>query len=208
MNKRNYQKELDALITAMKDGERKSLLLHACCAPCSSYCIEYLSKYFDITILYYNPNISPADEYNKRALEAKRLVCEMEDKGVFDKGRVKVVVLPYEPEVFEKMARGLEDVPEGGSRCYSCYEMRLSKSAEYAAANSFDYFTTTLSISPLKNPEWINEIGERLGDKFGVCHLPSEFRKRGGYQRSIELSREYNLYRQNYCGCVYSKNAV
>lgn len=205
-NRRNYQKELDTLTE--KISGRVSLLLHACCAPCSSYCLEYLSKYFEITVLYYNPNISPKEEYDKRVAELFRLISEMEAKGVWEKGRVKVVPGSYEPELFEEMSKGLEEVPEGGSRCYRCYELRMREAAVYAEKYGFDYFTTTLSISPMKNAVWINEIGERLAEEIGLKHLPSEFKKKGGYQRSIELSKEYDLYRQNFCGCIYSRMAA
>jgi len=206
MNKRNYQRELDEIIKNQKG--KFHLVLHACCAPCSSYCLEYLAKHFVITVLYYNPNISPEEEYDKRVEELKRLVSEMETAGVFEKGRVTFALGKYEPEVFEEMARGLEKIPEGGSRCYKCYELRMRETAAFAREMKADFFTTTLSISPIKNPVWINEIGERLAEEYGVKHLPSEFRKKGGYQRSIELSKEYNLYRQNFCGCRYSREAA
>jgi len=206
MNKRNYQKELDKIIQVQQEnGVMPRLLLHSCCAPCSSYCIEYLAQYFEITLLYYNPNISPCEEYEKRVAELKRLVAEMEDKNAFPKGRVRVMEGRYEPEIFAKISQGLELAKEGGSRCYKCYEMRMREAAVYAKENEFDYFTTTLSISPLKNPVWINEIGEKLAAEYGIMHLPSEFKKRGGYLRSIELSREYDLYRQNFCGCIFSQ---
>lgn len=208
MNKRNYQRELDAIlkdiVSAGSGQKRARLLLHSCCAPCSSYCIEYLSKFFDITLLYYNPNISPSQEYDKRVAELIRMCREMEERGALG-SHVEVIEGRYEPEVFEDMARGLEDLPEGGGRCYKCYELRMREAAREAAAGAFDYFTTTLSISPLKNAEWINEIGERLAAETGTMHLPSEFKKRGGYQRSIELSGEYELYRQNFCGCRFSR---
>lgn len=193
----NYQKELDKLITTL-DGRKPRLLLHVCCAPCSSYCQEYLTKYFDITLLFYNPNMDTAAEYDKRAAELQRLVKE----AGFP---VNVLIMEYEPQKFLDMARGLEKVKEGGERCFRCYELRMREAAEYASAHGFDYFTTTLSISPLKNAAKINEIGERLAEEYGVRHLPSDFKKRGGYQRSIELSHQYSLYRQNYCGCIFSK---
>lgn len=199
MNKRNYQKELDALIEGFH-GERKSLLLHSCCAPCSSYCLEYLTQFFDITIYYYNPNISEAAEFDKRVNELRRLI---ELAGY--EHPVKLIVGSYEPEVFLEMARGLEQEPERGKRCYLCYQQRMEAAAQLAEELQVDYFTTTLSISPLKNADWINEIGEVLATRYHVPHLPSDFKKREGYKRSIELSTEYNLYRQNYCGCVYSR---
>ena len=201
MNRRNYQRELEAVI---KENESKSrvprLLLHSCCAPCSSYVLEYLSDYFEITVFYYNPNISPAEEYEKRAAEQKHLIQELPAKHP-----IHLVVGAYEPERFYAVSRGLEMVPEGGERCFVCYEMRLREAAEMAKQLKLDYFTTTLSISPLKNAEKLNEIGERLAAEYGIPYLNSDFKKRGGYQRSIELSHEYGLYRQDYCGCVFSR---
>lgn len=191
----NYQIELDKIIDSLE--ERPSLLLHGCCAPCSSYVLEYLSKFFDITLYFYNPNISDYNEYSKRRDEAERLVSQMP-------GGVRFMETGWDEQAFEKMALGLENAPEGGERCLKCYEMRLRKAAEAARDGGFDYFTTTLTISPLKSSERLNEIGERLGDEYGVRHLPSDFKKREGYKRSIELSRQYGLYRQDYCGCRYS----
>ncbi len=201
MNKRSYQKELEELIERVK-GEKKPprLLLHACCAPCSSYCLEYLSRTFDITVLYYNPNISDPSEYDKRLRELTRLVEETPYEHP-----VKVLAGRYEPSEFFEMARGMESLPEGGERCYACYRLRLQEAARLAREGGFDFFTTTLSISPLKNAQKINEIGEELSRIYEVEHLPSDFKKKGGYQRSIELSREHSLYRQDYCGCVFSK---
>ncbi len=240
MNKRNYQRELDVIVSGLcvarvpvseetdessgvarvpaegTDGSpgtsesillRPRLLLHSCCAPCSSYCIEYLSHYFEITLLYYNPNISPSEEYDKRVAELIRLCKEMEERGGLG-SPVHVLEGRYEPEVFEDMATGLENLPEGGGRCYKCYELRMREAAREAADGKFDFFTTTLSISPLKNADWINEIGERLAEEFGVPHLPSDFKKKGGYQRSVALSKEYDLYRQNFCGCRFSREAA
>ncbi len=199
MNKRNYQKELDGIIDQItKDKIRPGLLLHVCCAPCSSYVQEYLSGYFDITLLFYNPNMDTAEEYAHRANELKRLVREAGYPS-------EAVICEYDPESFEEIAKGFEDEPEGGARCRKCYELRLRMAAQYAARHSFDYFTTTLSISPYKNADWINEIGERLAKEYGVRHLPSDFKKKNGYKRSIELSKEYGLYRQDYCGCAISK---
>lgn len=203
MNKRNYQRELDMVIESLTT--RPKLLLHACCAPCSSYCIAYLAQYFDIALLYYNPNISPKEEYDTRVEELHRLVREMLQRGALPAGSVEVIEGDYEPERFEIMSQGLENEKEGSGRCYRCYEMRLAYTAEYAKENGYEYFTTTLSISPLKNAQWINEIGERLAEKYGIKHLPSEFKKKGGYLKSTELSKEYNLYRQNFCGCIYSR---
>ena len=200
-NVRNYQKELDQLILNLqKQGEVPRLLLHSCCAPCSSYCIEYLSQFFDITLFYYNPNITPEAEYQKRVDELKRLVSEMKTihPVTIQEGR-------YDPGEFFEIAHGLENVPEGGERCFRCYRLRLLEAAKEAEKGGYDYFTTTLSISPLKNAVKINEIGEELGDLYQVKHLPSDFKKKNGYKRSVELSKEYGLYRQNYCGCVFSR---
>ncbi len=201
LNNRNYQRELDNLIENIKKEEKTpTLFLHSCCAPCSSYVLEYLSEYFEITVFFYNPNISFREEYVKRAGELRRMTEEMNFRHP-----VHVVEGPYEPEKFFRMAKGLEDVPEGGERCFRCYRMRMEEAAKIASEGNFDYFTTTLSISPLKNAPKINEIGEELGEIYGVFHLPSDFKKKNGYKRSIELSGEYGLYRQNYCGCVFSK---
>lgn len=201
MQNRNFQRELDALIAENeKRGRVPRLLLHSCCAPCSSYCLEYLARYFEITLLYYNPNITEAEEFSKRAAELKRLVDEMPLER-----RVSVVIGEYDPESFYAAAKGLENVPEGGERCFKCYRLRLEHAAKYAAEHGFDYFCTTLSISPLKNSAKLNEIGAELSEIYKVPWLPSDFKKKGGYQRSIALSREYDLYRQNYCGCEFSK---
>ena len=197
MNRINYQNELDKIISNIENKPR--LLLHACCAPCSSYVLEYLSKYFDITVYYYNPTISPVGEFEKRFEEIKRLIAEMPLKN-----EVKLIKGVYRYEDFVDAAKGLEHIPEGGERCFACYRLRLEKTAQLARDEGFDYFCTTLSISPLKNSQKINEIGFELEKEYGVKWLPSDFKKREGYKRSIELSREYNLYRQNFCGCVYS----
>ncbi len=200
MNKINYQKKLDELINGISEGTVPRLLLHSCCAPCSSYTLEYLSRYFDITVLYYNPNISPRSEFDKRAVEQARLIAELPAQH-----KVKLVVSDYDYKEFLDIARGYEDCQEGGERCFRCYRMRLEKAAEKAKAEGFDYFCTTLSISPLKDSQIINKIGYETAEKYGVKWLPSDFKKKEGYKRSIELSREYNLYRQNFCGCAYSK---
>lgn len=198
---RNYQKELDRIIEEnQRAGITPTLLLHACCAPCSSYCLEYLSQYFSITVFFYNPNVYPEEEYSVRADEIRRLIAESEYKNP-----VSLIEGDSDPKEFYGTVKGMENEKEGGIRCFSCYELRLSKTAEKAKEMGFDYFTTTLSISPLKNAEKINEIGEKIAEETGVRHLPSDFKKKNGYKRSIELSREHNLYRQNYCGCVYSK---
>ena len=198
MEKINYQKKLDNIIDNLQSAPK--LLLHSCCAPCSSYCIEYLSQYFNITVLYYNPNIYPEVEYEHRKSEQKRLVGELKTKYP-----VNLLDCDFESEKFYETVKGLEKCGEGGERCFKCYRLRLEKTAKAAAENGFDYFTTTLTISPLKNAAKINEIGEELSGIYGVKFLPSDFKKKNGFKRSIELSREHNLYRQNYCGCVFSK---
>ncbi len=197
----NYQKKLDEIIEENKRGSiAPSLLLHCCCAPCSSYTVEYLSQYFRITVLYYNPNISPAEEYEKRKAELVRLINAMPTVN-----KVNQLDCDYDTDEFFDIAKGYEDCREGGERCFRCYELRMRRTAELAKARGFDYFCTTLSISPLKNAQKINEIGYKLQEETGAKWLPSDFKKREGYKRSIELSREYNLYRQNFCGCIYSK---
>lgn len=197
----NYQKNLEKIIeTISKEEKPKRLLLHSCCAPCSSYVLEYLSQYFEITVFYYNPNISPESEYRMRVEEQQRLIEQMPLKYP-----VRFMEGEYRPDYFYNMVKGLEDAPEGGERCFLCYRMRLEKSAKIARENGFDYFTTTLTISPLKNAQKLNEIGQELAEKYEVSFLPSDFKKKNGYKRSTELSREYGLYRQNYCGCVFSK---
>ena len=200
MNKINYQKELDKVINCLEQqGRVPRLLLHSCCAPCSSYVLEYLSRYFEITVFYYNPNIYPPEEFGKRVEEQKRLIAQLPAEHP-----ISFLDGPYEPERFYEMAKGLEQVPEGGARCFKCYRLRLAETAEMARAGKYDYFTTTLSISPLKNAEKLNEIGGQLAKDYGVDYLYSDFKKRNGYKRSTELSREYGLYRQDYCGCVFS----
>ena len=197
----NYQKILDVTIADLiKNNQRPSLLLHACCAPCSSYVLEYLNEYFDITVFFYNPNISYQDEYTKRADELTRLISELPHKY-----EIKVINCQYTPSEFNEIAKGLEKEPEGGLRCIKCYRLRLKETAKAAKDGGFDYFTTTLSISPHKNAQALNEIGKELSEEFGISYLFSDFKKRNGYKRSCELSQEYNLYRQDYCGCIYSK---
>ena len=203
--KKNYQLMLDrtiAEIEAQTDGKRPSLLLHACCAPCSSYVLEYLNRYFNITLFFYNPNISERTEHDIRYDELRRLVKEM---GLGE--RIDIVCSDYEPQRFLKIAKGLEDLAEGGERCRHCYELRLRKTAEAARTGGFDYFTTTLSISPHKRSDWLCDIGEALSAEFGVPYLFSDFKKKGGYLRSCQLSELYGLYRQDFCGCAYSKAA-
>ncbi len=197
----NYQRLLDSELQRIADSGRvPTLLLHSCCAPCSSYVLEYLSRYFSITVLYYNPNISPAEEFHRRAEEQQRLISEMPHFHP-----VSLIVGDYEPERFTEIAKGHEDDPEGGERCFACYRLRLEEAARAAVEGGFDYFTTTLSISPLKNAAKLNEIGKALSAQYGVAYLFSEFKKREGYKRSCRLSTEYGLYRQDYCGCIYSK---
>lgn len=200
--KRNYQKELDKKIEHLAaEGKVPRLLVHSCCAPCSSYVLEYLSEYFSITVFYYNPNITSAEEYHRRVVEQKRLIAELPSKYP-----ISFVEGEYEPEAFIQAVKGLEHIPEGGERCFQCFALRLDKTARLAQKEKFDYFTTTLTISPLKNAEKLNEIGERMAARYeGTVFLNSDFKKKNGYKRSTELSKEYGLYRQDYCGCIYSK---
>ncbi len=195
----NYQLETDRIISGLDKPKR--LLLHCCCAPCSSYVLEYLTKYFIITAFFYNPNITEYDEYEKRKNELKRYIGEVEFTNP-----VNMIDGDYEPQNFFDMAKGKEDIPEGGERCFMCYRMRMERAAEIAKAGGYDYFCTTLSVSPHKNAAKLNEIGGELEKLYGVKYLYSDFKKRNGYKRSIELSAQYGLYRQNYCGCVYSRN--
>lgn len=208
MNQMNYQKELEKILEKLTHsmeagGTAPKLFLHSCCAPCSSYVLEYLCRFFRITVFYYNPNISASEEYRKRAEEQKRLIAAYngEQRGC----AISIVEGDYEPVRFFELARGLEDCPEGGERCFRCFDLRLRETAKRAAEGQFDYFATTLTISPLKNAQKLNEIGRQLSEEYGVCWLPSDFKKKNGYKRSIELSAEYGLYRQNYCGCAYSR---
>lgn len=199
--KENYQKIMEDIILKEKDNkEIKTLLLHACCAPCSSSVLEKLSSIFEITIYYYNPNISPYEEYEKRVNEIKRFISELDIKNPihFMEGK-------YDPDTFLEISKGLENEPEGGARCNKCYYLRLKETAITAQKYKFDYFTTTLSVSPYKNAQKLNKIGSILEEQYQVKYLTSDFKKKDGYKRSIELSKKYNLYRQNYCGCIYSK---
>ena len=190
----NYQKELDKIIDNLTDRPR--LALHSCCGPCSSYVLEYLTRYFDVTLFFYNPNIHPEDEYSKRLVEQNRL-CDILG--------IKTVECDYDPQNYFDYVKGLEDAPEGGERCTKCFEMRLDYTARLAKKHGFSLIATTLTVSPHKNAPLINEIGEGIAKKYGISWLPSDFKKKGGYLRSIELSRQYELYRQNYCGCIFSK---
>ena len=224
MNKRNYQKELEAILENVRQGGGEgapTLFLHSCCGPCSSYVLEYLAPYFAITVFYYNPNISASEEYQHRVREQKRLIeaYNLEKKG----HPIQVIEGDWQPALFYEAVKGYEHVPEGGERCFRCYELRLRETALQAARRGFEYFATTLTISPLKNAEKLNEIGERLAEEVSSDSaaqngaessngevtqpkwLPSDFKKKGGYQRSIELSKEYGLYRQDFCGCSFSK---
>lgn len=192
----NYDLELEKIIEQNKEKKPK-ILLHSCCGPCSSACIERLKPYFQITVLYYNPNIEPLEEYIKRKEEQKRFLKEI--------GNVDFLDCDWENEEFKTISKGLENLSEGGFRCHKCYNLRLKKTALLAKENNFDYFGTTLTVSPYKNSQVINEIGKEISEEYGINYLLSDFKKREGYKRSIELSREYNLYRQDYCGCIYSK---
>lgn len=201
MNKINYQKIMeDTIKRECSEGKAPRLLLHSCCGPCSSYCLQYLSEYFQITVFYYNPNIYPPEEYTLRVEEQHRFVREFPAKNP-----ISFVEGSYDAIRFYDMVKGLEKLPEGGERCFLCYRLRLEESARYAKEHDFDFFTTTLSISPLKNADKLNEIGAELADKYKVSYLFSDFKKKEGYKKSTELSREYGMYRQYYCGCVFSK---
>ncbi len=196
-----------------QNSERgKSLFLHSCCAPCSSYVLNCLREFFKITVFYYNPNITEDGEYKKRVEEQKRFILRLNEEAGEDGSLEKGSVFPisfqegdYRPESFFGLVKGHEADREGGERCYLCYEMRLREAAFYGKEQGFDYFTTTLSISPMKNAKWLNEIGERMGEEYGISYLPSDFKKKDGYKKSVLLSGEYDLYRQDYCGCVFSK---
>ena len=193
----NYDLEMEKQINHLND--KKTLLLHACCAPCSSAVLERIAEYFDITILYYNPNITEKEEYEKRLQELEKFVNEI------NLDNIKVMPGRYQPEEFFEMSKGLEQEKERGKRCYQCYKLRLEETAKIAEQQNFDFFTTTLSISPYKNSKWLNEIGVDLDKKYQPTYLYADFKKKNGYKRSIELSKQYNLYRQDYCGCIYSK---
>lgn len=193
----NYDLLMEEQIKNMNEGS--TLLMHACCAPCSSACLERLGNYFDISILYYNPNITDKDEYLKRVEEIKKFIS-----GFKTKYPIKLIEGRYDPKEFFEIAKGLEDEPERGKRCFKCYKLRLEETAKVASEKEFDYFCTTLTLSPYKNATWLNEIGEELNNNYNSTYLYSDFKKRNGYKRSIELSKEFDLYRQDYCGCVYS----
>ncbi len=219
MNKRNYAKELDAKIAEFqKDGIYPRILLHACCAPCSSYCLEYLREFFDVTVFFFNPNITDGEEYRKRVIEEKRLIEEY-NRQVDEKNfegmhsdekarKIEIIEGDYDPKVFFEAARGYETCKEGGKRCRKCFELRLRETARVAKEMGFEYITTTLTISPLKNADVLNEVGQEAASLYGITFLPSDFKKKEGYKRSIELSQKFGLYRQNYCGCSFSKNNI
>ena len=194
----NYSVECEKILNNIKG--KKKLLLHSCCAPCSSYVISYLTEYFEITILYYNPNIYPYEEYIKRKNEQIKLIHEIKTKN-----SINIIDCDYDNELYNNLIQGLEKEPERGNRCTICYQMRMEKTASIAKENKYDYFCTTLSVSPYKNSNLINQIGKNLEEKYKVNWLYSDFKKKDGYKKSIELSKKYNLYRQNYCGCIYSK---
>lgn len=200
MQKRNYQKEMEGVIASLSRDAAPGLLLHSCCAPCSSYVLEYLSRYFEITLFYYNPNIDPPEEYQRRLAEQKRLLAALPVKHP-----VTLIAGDYDPLVYADAVRGVEDTPEGGQRCKRCIARRLEEAAKLCLAQGCHWFTTTLTISPHKDAPFINACGTALAEKYGVRFLPSDFKKRGGYQRSIQLSGIYQLYRQDFCGCIYSR---
>lgn len=201
MIKRNHQKKMEKILENLKLAQWvPQLLLHSCCAPCSSYVLQNLSDFFSITVFYYNPNISPIEEYELRKNEQKRLI-----ESLSLKNKVDFLDCDYEDYEFERISEGLENEPERGKRCFKCYELRLRKTAQTAKKLGYDFFTTTLTVSPYKNADWINQIGESLSKEYGVNYLVSEFKKNNGYKKSIELSKKYNLYRQDFCGCTFSK---
>ena len=217
MNKRNYSKELESRIEEFqKEGAVPRLLLHACCAPCSSHCLEYLRQYFDITVFFFNPNITSGNEYAKRVAEEKRLIAEYNaqiDSGSFEgmhsdrnAHKINIIEGTYDPADFYTAVKGYEDCKEGGERCRKCFELRLKETAKTAKENGFKFFTTTLTISPLKNADVLNAVGEEAASLYeDVTFLPSDFKKKDGYKRSIELSAKFGLYRQDFCGCSFSK---
>lgn len=196
----NYSKKCEEILNTIKT--KKTILLHSCCGPCSSYVITYLTNFFDITILYYNPNISPYEEYLKRKEEQIKIIKEL--NKIYE-NKIDIIDCDYDNEIYEKNIKGLEKEPERGKRCEICYEMRIKKTAEIAKENNYDYFCTTLSVSPFKNATLINQIGEKMEKAYNINWLYSDFKKKDGYKKSIALSQKYNLYRQNYCGCIYSQ---
>lgn len=201
--KENYSNKCEQILNELK--EKKKLLLHSCCGPCSSYVITYLTNYFDITVLYYNPNISPYEEYIKRKNEQIKIIELLNSKS---KNNIDIMDCDYDNNLYEEKIKGLEMEPERGKRCEVCYKLRIEKTANIAKENNYDYFCTTLSVSPYKNANLINKIGEEIEQKYKIKWLYSDFKKKDGYKKSIMLSQKYNLYRQNYCGCIYSKKNI
>ena len=198
--KQNYQKQMDAVVASLPQGERPRLLLQSCCGPCSSYVLEALTPYFRVTVLYYNPNIQPREEYDLRLENQRKIIAALPTPS-----EVKILECSYDGEKYDAAVKGLEAEPEGGARCTVCFRLRLEETAKRASELGYDWFCTTLTVSPHKDAERLNQIGRALGDQYGVPFLPSDFKKREGYKRSIQLSKEYALYRQDYCGCLFSK---
>ena len=199
--KQNYQKQMDAVVASLPQGERPRLLLQSCCGPCSSYVLEALTPYFRVTVLYYNPNIQPRAEYDLRLENQRKIIAALPTPSAVD-----ILECDYDGEKYDAAVKGLEAEPEGGARCTVCFRLRLEETAKRASELGYDWFCTTLTVSPHKDAERLNQIGSTLGERYGVPFLPSDFKKREGYKRSIQLSKEYELYRQDYCGCLYSKS--
>ena len=200
MNKKNYYIDFEKVIREIDLENPPSLLLHSCCGPCSTSVLELLSDYFKVTLLYYNPNIYPSDEYYKRLEEQKKVLDKV--NGRFE---IKFLEGRYDPSEYFDAVKGVEHLPEGSQRCFNCYELRLKEAAQFAKNLNMDYFATTLSVSPYKNAQIINELGEKIANEYGVLHLPNDFKKKDGYKKSVELSKSWNIYRQDYCGCPFSK---
>ncbi len=198
--KQNYQKQMDAVVASLPQGERPRLLLQSCCGPCSSYVLEALTPYFRVTVLYYNPNIQPRAEYDLRLENQRKIIAALPTPSEVD-----ILECDYDGEKYDAAVKGLESEPEGGARCTVCFRLRLEETAKRASKLGYDFFCTTLTVSPHKDAERLNQIGRALGERYGVPFLPSDFKKREGYKRSIQLSKEYDLYRQDYCGCLFSK---
>lgn len=198
--KQNYQKQMDAVVASLPQGERPRLLLQSCCGPCSSYVLEALTPYFRVTVLYYNPNIQPREEYDLRLENQRKIIAALPTPS-----EVNILECSYDGEKYDAAVKGLEAEPEGGARCTVCFRLRLEETAKRASELGYDWFCTTLTVSPHKDAERLNQIGRALGERYGVPFLPSDFKKREGYKRSIQLSKEYALYRQDYCGCLFSK---
>ena len=198
--KQNYQKQMDAVVASLPQGERPRLLLHSCCGPCSSYVLEALTPYFRVTVLYYNPNIQPREEYDLRLENQRKIIAALPTPSA-----VEILECGYDGEKYDAAVKGLEAESEGGARCTVCFRLRLEETAKRASELGYDWFCTTLTVSPHKDAERLNQIGRALGEQYGVPFLPSDFKKREGYKRSIQLSKEYALYRQDYCGCLFSK---